>query len=332
MELNKPTGWGGPPVRRPELSDIEAAAGKIRRVAVRTPLVPLHSYSAETGIWLKPEILQPIGSFKLRGVYNWAAHLSPEERAQGLSTTSSGNTAQALGYVARRFGVPARTLIPEWLPENKTTAITSYGVTPVRVTLDDLLAYMLEELWKKEPYTYLNPWGDPLMIAGHGTIGLEILEDEPDVDTVYVAVGGGALVCGIAAAVKALKPGVRVVGVQGQANPSLAASFQANGPLWIEHRPTVCDGASIPLVVAEMYPLLRELVDDVALVSEKSVKSAIKRLALGNKMVAEGAGAESLAAALEAPPEERGTAVCIISGGSIAAELLMTILQGDWTR
>ena len=302
------------------------------QVAVRTPLVPLHSYGADTGIWLKPEVLQPIGSFKLRGVYHWAVNLSAEERERGLSTTSSGNTAQALGYVARLFGVPARTLVPEWLPQNKTQAIVNYGVTPVRVTLDDLLDYMLEERWKQEPYTYLNPWGDARMIAGHGTIGLEIVEDHPDVETVYVPVGGGALVCGIAAALKALKPEIRVIGVQGEANPSLAAAFRAGGPLWIERQPTVCEGASIPLVVAEMYPLLRELVDDVALVSEEDVKSAVRRLALGNKLVAEGAGAESLAAALTSPLEERGKTVCVISGGSISAELLVTILAKDTDR
>ena len=332
MNTDKRTGWGGPPVVAPGLADFRSAARLMSRVAVRTPLVPLHSYGAGTEIWLKPETLQPIGSFKLRGVYNWAARLSPRQRSRGLSTTSSGNTAQALGYVARLFGVSARTLVPEWLPDNKTQAIVNYGVTPVRVTLDDLLAYMLEERWKEEPYTYLNPWGDPGMIAGHGTIGLEILEDDPDVETVYVPVGGGALVCGIGAALKALKPGIRVIGVQGQSNPSLAAAFRAGGPLWIEHRPTVCEGASIPVVVAEMYPLLRELVDDVALVPEEGVKAAIRRLALRNKLVAEGAGAESLAAALATPLQERGRTVCVISGGSISAELLMTILAEDTDR
>ncbi len=328
MGSKKRTGWGGPPVSAPALGNIEAAARGMSGVVVRTPLVPLHSYESDTRIWLKPEILQPIGSFKLRGVYNWAASLSPQDRARGLSTTSSGNTAQALGYVARLFGAPARTLVPEWLPENKTKAILNYGVEPVRVSLDDLLAYMLEERWKQEPYTYLNPWGDPRMIAGHGTIGLEILADHPDVETVYVPVGGGALVCGISAALKALKPDIRVVGVQSEVNPSLAVAFEAGGPLWIEHKPTVCEGASLPLVVAEMYPLLRQLVDDVALVSEEDVKSAVRRLALRNKMVAEGAGAESLAAALRAPLQERGKTVCIISGGSIGADLLMTILSG----
>ncbi|MFB3131108.1 MAG: pyridoxal-phosphate dependent enzyme, partial [Rhodothermales bacterium] len=120
---NRPTGWGGPPVTAPDLAEIKTAAQRISTVAVRTPLVPLHSYDGTTDLWLKPEVLQPIGSFKLRGVYNWAASLSAEERQRGLVTTSAGNTAQALGYVARLFGVTARALVPDWLPANKMASI-----------------------------------------------------------------------------------------------------------------------------------------------------------------------------------------------------------------
>ena len=326
---NRRTGWGGPPIGAPTLSEFQSASETLHGVAVRTPLVPLHSYETSSDIWLKPEVLQPIGSFKLRGVYCWAAALSEDERARGLSTTSSGNTAQALGYVARKFSVSARTLVPDWLPENKIQSIVNYGVTPVKMPFEELLAYMFDEGWRDEPYTYLNPWGDPRMISGHGTIGLEILEDYPEVETVFVPVGGGALICGIGAALKALKPSVRVIGVQGEENPSLAASFEAGQPTWVEHRPTVCEGASIPLVVAEMYPLLRELLDDVCLVSEEAVKAAIKRLVLQNKLLAEGAGAESLAAAQATPAKERGKSVCVVSGGSIGVELLRTILGDD---
>ncbi len=328
---NRPTGWGGPPVTAPDLAEIKTAAQRISTVAVHTPLVPMHSYDATMDIWLKPEVLQPIGSFKLRGVYNWAAGLSAEERERGLVTTSAGNTAQALGYVARLFGVTARTLVPDWLPENKMASILNYSVTPVKVPLDDLLAYMFEERWRQEPYSYLNPWGEPKMISGHGTIGLEIIEDLPDVDTVYVPVGGGALVSGISSALKALKPSIRVVGVQTEANPSLAASFQAGGPTWIEWQPTICEGVSTPLIVDQMYPLLRQLVDDVALVSEEDVKSAIRRLALRNSLVVEGAGAVSVVAALAMPLEKRGKTVCILSGGSIDTALLRAILANDET-
>ncbi len=324
---DRPTGWGGPPVSPLDLAEIRAAAGRLDGKVVRTPLLPLHSYRDETGILLKPEVLQPIGSFKLRGVLNWAACLTGEERNRGLSTTSAGNTAQALGYVARLFGVPSRTLLPDGVPDNKLEAIRSYGVTPVRLPFDQILSYMLEERWRQEPYTYLNPWGDPAMIAGSGTVGLEIAADLPDVRTVYVPVGGGGLPGGVGSALKALNPSVRVVGVQSEACPTLQKSFEAGRGVWIEAGPTICDGTAVPLIVAEMVPMLRQVVDDVVLVSEDAVKAAIKRLALGNKMVVEGFGALSVAAALATPAETRGKTVCILSGGSIGPDRLMEILS-----
>ena len=330
MDVNltdRPTGWGGPPVSSPDLAEIRAAAGRLDGKVVRTPLLPLHSYGAETDILLKPEVLQPIGSFKLRGVLNWATCLTGEERNRGLSTTSAGNTAQALGYVARLFKVPSRTLLPEGVPDNKLEAIRSYGVTPVRLPFDQILGYMLEERWRQEPYTYLNPWGDPAMIAGSGTVGLEIAADLPDVRTVYVPAGGGGLLGGVGSALKALNPSVRVVGVQSEACPTLQKSFETGRGVWIEAGPTICDGTAVPVIVAEMFPMLQQVVDDVVVVSDDAVKAAIKRLALGNKMVVEGSGALSVAAALAAPAETRGKAVCILSGGSIGPDRLMEILS-----
>ena len=142
------TGWGGDPISAPSLDDFVAAARRLRDTVVRTPLLPLHSYQGGTDIWLKPETLQPVGSFKIRGVYNWAAGLTEADRSRGLSTTSAGNTAQALGYAARVFGVPARSLVPEWLPANKGASLERYGVDLVRVPFDDLLDYMFEERWR----------------------------------------------------------------------------------------------------------------------------------------------------------------------------------------
>lgn len=318
------TGWGGDPIPAPSPPEFARAADRIRHVALRTPLLPLHG--PETGIWLKPEVLQPIGSFKIRGVYNWAVGLTDEERSRGLSTTSAGNTAQALGYAARALGVPARSLVPEWLPANKAAAIERYGVDLVRVPFDDLLDYMFEERWRDEPFTYLNPWGQRDLIAGHGTAALEILEDLEDVDTVFVPVGGGGLIAGIGSAVKAVRPSVRVVAVQAERNPAFRAALDAGRSVWIEWRDTICEGASVPIIVDEMLPLLRAVTDDVVLVSEEEVRAAIRRLALGNKLVAEGAGAAALAAALQMPAEARGNSVCIVSGASIDAALLAEIL------
>ena len=324
---DRPTGWGGDPVTQPNLEAIQKAVSRIANHVIHTPLVPLHSYDAKTSIYLKPEILQPIGSFKLRGVLNWAASLSPEQRQKGLSTTSAGNTAQALGYAAQIFNVPARTLVPDTIPQNKLHAITSYGVEPIKMPFPQLLAFMLQEGWRDEPYNYLNPWGDTHLLAGHGTLGLEIVKDMPQVQTVYIPVGGGGLIAGVGSAIKLLNPKIQVIAVQSQSCPALKSSFERGSSGWIESEPTICDGTAVPIIVDEMYPLLRRVTDHVITVSEDAVKDTIRRLALNNKLIVEGSGALALAAALSIPDKERGTSVCILSGGSIDAGKLATILQ-----
>lgn len=322
----RPTGWGGNPVAQPPLSDIQTARTRIASHVVRTPLVPLHSYEAKTNIYLKPETLQPIGSFKLRGVLNWATSLSPEERAKGISTTSAGNTAQALGYVARLFNIPARTLVPDTIPQNKLDAITSYGVEPIKLPFPDLLSFMLEEEWRNEPYAYLNPWGEPHLISGHGTLGLEVLEDLPSVESIFVPVGGGGLIAGVGSAIKASQTQARIIAVQSENCAAYQASLDRDAGGWIEAQPTICDGTAVPVIVDEMYPLLKNVIDEVTTVSDEAVKKAIRQLALKNKLVAEGSGALALAAALNIPSAERGLSVCVISGGSIDPEKLANIL------
>ena len=323
---DKPTGWGGAPVSPPDLSEIQAAAERLKHVVVRTPLLPLQSFDKATDIFLKPEILQPIGSYKLRGVYNWAASLKPVERNRGLSTVSAGNTAMALGYTARLFRVPARSLLPGSVPTSKLEAIKRYRVETVLIPMSELINFIFEAAWDEEPYSFLNPWADKKMIAGSGSIGIEIFHDMPDVETVYVPVGGGGLISGIGSALKVLKRSLRVVGVQSEACPSLQATFNAGRPTWVDAQSTICDGTAVPFVVDEMYPLLRQVVDETVLVSEEAVKIAIKRLALRNKLIVEGSGALSVAAALATPHEERGKTVCIISGGSIDSDKLMEII------
>ena len=323
---NRPTGWGGATESPPDLTEIQAAAERLKHVVIRTPLLPLHSFDKATDIFLKPEILQPIGSYKIRGAYNWAASLTTEERNRGLSTISAGNTAMALGYIARLFRVPARSLLPDSVPTSKLEAIKRYGVEAVLVPMDELINFIFEARWDKEPYSFLNPWADQKMIAGSGTIGLEIFHDMPDVETVYVPVGGGGLISGIGSALKAMKTSLRVVGVQSEACPSLQATFKAGRPTWVDAQSTICDGTAVPFVVDEMYPLLRQVVDETVLVSEEAVRKAIKRLSLRNKLIVEGSGALSVAAALATPPEERGKTVCIISGGSIDSYKLMEII------
>jgi threonine dehydratase len=311
---------------RPTLDDIHAAADRLRGVAVRTPLVPLHSYDGASDIFLKLENLQPIGSFKHRGIFNAVAALTPERRAAGISTTSSGNTAQALAWAGRYFGVTSRSLMPENAPTSKVEAMRAYGGEPVLVTREHLFSYMADHGWDEEPYAFIHPWIDPVVMAGNGTIGLEILEDLPDVETIFVPVGGGGLSSGIGTAVKALRPDIRIVAVEPEGCCALSQSLEAGKPMSV-NCDTICDGVAVPLVVPEVFEILRDLIDDVVLVSDTDVKKTIKRLALRNKIVTEGAGALATTAALATPSATRGKSVAIVTGGSIDPDFLASIIS-----
>ena len=321
------TGSGDPPIPAPSVEDVQEAARRISGVAIRTPLLRYKSSQPGPTIWLKAECLQPVGSFKLRGVLNWARSLPEADLDVGLSTQSAGNTAQALGYAARLLGVPARSLLPDSAPKVKVDGVRAYGVTPVPVPFSALMDYVFDKGWEDEPYNYLNPWGDPSMLAGSGTIGMEILEDLAEVTAVYVPVGGGGLVAAIGSVIKELRPATEIIGVQSMACPSLGAALDAGEPRWVEAGETICDGTMVPVVVDEMYPLVSSVVDRVVLVSEADVRTAIARLALRNKLVVEGSGAMSVAAALG---EERdGPVACVLSGGSIGADRLADILAAE---
>ncbi len=309
-------------VVRPTKAQIEAAAERLRGVVLRTPLVPLPG--AES-LWIKPEIHQPSGSFKIRGVYHAVDRMDPERRKRGISTVSAGNTAKALAWCGRRFGVEARSLMPEHAPRSKIEAVRALGGTPVLRPVDEVFAYLREHRWESEPYAFVHPWIDPEVLVGHGTLGLEILAELPEVDTVYVPVGGGGLLGGVGSALKACKPGVRIVAVEPEGCPSLHAAVRAGHPVTVPCD-TICDGVAVPYVTEEMFPLLSELADDFALVSERDVRAAIRKLALSAHVVAEGAGALAVAAALSVPASERGRSVCLVTGGSIDASRLAQIL------
>lgn len=310
---------------RPTLEDVHSAAERLRGVAVRTPVVPLHSYDGTSNILLKLECLQPIGSFKLRGIFNAVAALTPEQRAAGISTTSSGNTAQALAWSGRHFGVESRSLMPEYAPVSKIEAMRAYGGTPVLVSREHLFTYMSDHGWDAEPYAFIHPWIDPVVMAGNGTIGLEILDDVPDVETIFVPVGGGGLSSGLGTTVKALRPDVRIVAVEPDGCCALSQSLEAGQPMSVSCD-TICDGVAVPFVVPEVFEILRDVIDDVVLVSDDDVKKTIKRLALRNKLVIEGAGALATSAALKTPSAQRGKSVCIVSGGSIDADFFASIV------
>jgi threonine dehydratase len=309
----------------PTLEEIRAARERIRSVVRHTPLLPTHESFRVEDVYLKLETFQPVGSFKLRGVFNAVAALSEAERRRGLSTVSAGNTAQALAWSGRYFGAPARCLMPVTAPTTKIDAVRSYGGEPVLVPVSEIFRFLKEAGWEKEPFAFVHPWTNGNVMRGHGSLGLEILEDLPDVETVLVPVGGGGLISGVGSALRAVSPGVRIVAVEPEGCPALFRSLEADRPMEVDCR-TICDGVAVPYITAEMFPLLRELVSSVRLVSEAKVKAAVRSLALSSKIVAEPSGALALAAALEMAPAERGKTVAIVTGGSLDADKLAHIL------
>ncbi len=311
------------PVTVPE---VEAAFGVLDGVVLHTPLVPFGP--AGERILLKPEILQPAGSFKIRGVFHAVARLEPAARAHGLSTVSAGNTAKALAWAGRHFGVPARSLMPEGAPETKINAMRAYGGTPVLLPVDDLFRFLKQRGWEDQPYAFIHPWIERNVMIGHGTMGLEILADCPEVDTVFLPIGGGGLLGGVAGALKAARPSVRIVAVEPAGCPSFHASRAAGRPVSVDCD-TMCDGVAVPYMTEEAFPILRDLVDEAVLISEDEVRATIRRLALEAHIVAEGSAALGLAAALKMPAAARGLTVCPITGGSIDATTLAAILADE---
>ena len=313
-------------VTPPTLNEVTVAAKRLKAVTVRTPLVALHSYDCASDILLKPEILQPVTSFKIRGIYHAVASLSDQERARGISTVSAGNTAQALAWCGRHFGIPARSLMPDSAPQSKIDAVRAYGGEPVLVPVDEVFRYLREHGWEDEPYSFIHPWTSRDVMIGHGSIALEIIEDFPEVESVFIPVGGGGLMGGVGSTLKALKPSVKVFAVEPEGCPSLYASLQAGQPMSVDCN-TICDGVAVPYITDEMFPLLQAIVDESVLVSEEAVKSMVKRLAMRNKIIAEPSGALAAAAATNLPLEKRGRCVCLVTGGSIDRAKLMAILE-----
>lgn len=290
-----------------------------------TPLVPLHEGYGADDIFLKLETFQPVGSFKLRGVFNAVASLSEDERRNGVATVSAGNTAQALAWSARHFGVPARSLMPDTAPQAKIDAVRAYGGEPILVPVAEIFRYLKERGWESDPFAFIHPWTNRNVMTGHGSLGLEIVEDLEDVETVLVPVGGGGLLAGVGAALRAIKPGVRIVAVEPEGCCAFRRSLEAGRPIEVSCK-TLCDGVAVPYMTAEMFPLLREITSTVELVSEADVKAAVKGLALRDKVVAEPSGALALGAALRIPRADRGKTVCLVTGGSIDASKLSAIL------
>jgi threonine dehydratase len=309
------------------LEEIRAARERVADLAVRTPLIRLHLADASAEIYLKLETLQPINSFKIRGAGNAIRRAPAELRAQGLLTASAGNMAQGVAWVARELGLTATIAVPEHAPEAKLAAIERLGGRVLKVPYDDWWQAIVTSEIPGEEGLFVHPVADEAVMAGNGTIGLEILEDLPDVDTVVIPVGGGGLAVGIASAVKALKPDVRVVTAEPETGAALTAAFAAGGPTDVDYQPSFVDGSGSRRVLDPMWPRLREVVDEAVAVPIADTEAAVRTLAERVRVIAEGAGALSTAAAL-AGRAGSGKVVCVVSGGNINLATLAGILNG----
>lgn len=308
------------------LDEIRAAAARIRGTALRTPLIRLGVEDAPAEIYLKLENLQPIGSFKLRGASNAMAQVDPAELRGGVYTASAGNMAQGVAWNARRLGVPCRVVVPEGAPDTKLRAIARLGGVAVPKPFREWWNVLVEHGHPSEEGYFIHPVSDPAVIAGNGTIGIEIFEDLPDVDAVVVPYGGGGLSCGIACALRELAPEARVFAAEVGTAAPLAASLAAGAPQEVEYEPSFVDGIGSRGVLEEMWPLARQVLAGSIVSSLSEVREAVRSLAERNRIIAEGAGATAVAAALSGKAGS-GKVVAVVSGGNIDFGTLSGILS-----
>lgn len=307
------------------IDDIRAAAERIAGHALRTPLLP--AAWAGGDLWLKAESLQPMGAFKIRGATNAISRIDPAVRAAGVVAHSSGNHAQAIAWAAREFGIPAAIAMPDVAPAVKVDATRALGADVILIPgaeRESAAAAIRDE----RGMTLIPPFDHPDVIAGQGTLALEILEDLSDIDTVLVPVGGGGMISGVGVAVKALSPSTRVVGVEPElaadVREGLAAGRRIEWAAELTYR-TIADGVRTPLVGEITFPLIQATVDEIVTVSEDAIVSTIGTTARRARLVAEPSGVLGIAAYL-ADPERYGRAVAVVSGGNIDPAILARAL------
>jgi threonine dehydratase len=308
----------------PSLSDINSARAAIAGIAIRTPLVRLN-VDRPPSVYLKLENLQPIGSFKIRGAANVIAQMSAAELQRGVMTASAGNMAQGVAWCARERGIPCTVISPQGAPLNKMTAIEKLGARLLQVPFDDWWRAFEDRAYPGVDATFIHAFDDPNVMAGNGTIGLEILEDSPDVDTVVVPWGGGGLACGIASAFRQLQPSTKIFAAEVHSAAPLTASWKAGSPQVIEPVRSFVDGVGGKSVFPRMYDLARQLLDGCLEAQVNEVASAIKLVAERNHIIAEGAGATALACVL-AGRAGAAKVVCVLSGGNIDMSKFIEIL------
>ena len=309
----------------PTLEEIEQARDRIQGAAIRTPLVRLEVDVPDTEIYLKLEVLQPIGSFKIRGAGSLIGSLAPEQLADGVWTASAGNMAQAVAWYARRMGLACAVVMPNNAPSAKTAAVERLGGTIIRVSFDEWLGVFESHEFPGLGGVFVHPFSDRRVMAGNGTIGLEIVEDLPGADAVVTPYGGGGLSCGIASAIRALDPRTAIYAAEVATAAPLAPSLAAGVPVEVFYRPSFVDGIGAPRVFPEMFALARTLLDGSLVVEPDSVADAVRLLATRAHVVAEGAGGVPVAAAIDGLAG-RGRVVAVVSGGGIDASELASIL------
>ncbi len=304
------------PVRPIALRDIEEARDRIAGTVLRTPLVKL-DFGDAPAIYLKLENLQPTNAYKIRGAANAVAHLSDDERARGVWTISAGNAGQGVAYAARAFGVPCSVVAIETAPQTKLDRMRALGAAIVPVSYEAAWQAAETHSFEGMDATFIHPFDNHDFIAGHGTMGLEIVEDLPEVRTVIAAIGGGGLITGVASAVKELRPEVAVIGAEPETASPYAYSLAQGGPQrFPDWQASFVDGAGGKSVTTRMWERMRPLVDQSIIVTLDETRQAMRLIAEKSRVVAEGAGALSLAAALTGQAGD-GPTVCIVSGGNI---------------
>src|SRR5580704_7009950 len=334
------------------LEDIKRAQQRVRGVAARTPLIPYFppankstsvtdvkagDDSARGQLWLKPESLQPIGSFKLRGAYNKIASLTEQERQRGVVTYSSGNHAQGVAYAARALGAKSVSVMPRNAPRLKVESTAALGAEIVTVgPASTERLQKAEELAQKHGYVIVPPYNDEQIIAGQGTVGLEILEDCPDVDLVLVPSGGGGLISGVSAAIKLSGSKAKVIGVEPELANDAQQSFRKGEIVELPAErvsSTLADGLRTQSIGPINFEHIRSYVDDMVTVTEDEIRSAMRRMVVNARIISEPSGAVTLAAWLfhaKQLPESKGT-VAVLSGGNVDPQLLAQVLAEDTT-
>ena len=301
-----------PPVRPIELADIEAARGRISGTVLRTPLVQFAD-----GIYLKLENLQPTNAYKIRGASNAVANLSDADRAKGVWTISAGNAGQGVAYAARSYGVPCTVVAVETAPQTKLDRMRALGATIVPVSYERAWVAAESHEFPGLDATFIHPFDNHDFIAGHGTIGLEIFEDLPDVRTVICAIGGGGLITGVGSAIKAKKPDAKVLGAEPETAAPYALSLREGAPSKFEAwQASFVDGAGGKSVIERMWRRMQPVVDGSITVTLDQTVEAMRLIAEKSRTIAEGAGGLSLAAALH-DQSLKGPIVCVVSGGNI---------------